>query len=702
MKPFYKKFVFIAILIFLTCQPPAPPVGGEARGSLTPIRMTSIYSEPNTSSYQIATVNEGTDLILLSQQGEWYKVQMPNRQEGWVHSTVVRKKAYGAGTILTEEVQLRPRPKENAPVLQILPAGTKVQVLQEQMDWVMIQKENSKTMGWTSQREYRKASRGTTTSSSTGDSKISKAEDCSKYGYGNIYLQTNTEINLRVGPATGYESRSLLKKGTNLGWMRTEGDWYYVQVTNTLERGYINKSGVVTRSEKIEANQECNVRFYPSTDCEPPVDRIPKNTTLVVLDSQEDWYLVETPRNELAWVRSDVTDKPISIIGMSGKSNFGLYFTNKATSLNNSPGISARPIKTVSAGQMVELVSEKNSGWYQVTIGNETGYITAEDIVSINGKLVITNSRVQTRMDASPNSGVLETVQPGAFALILQVARNWCQVKIGTSIGWIEAGYLVPQKFHSVFVYRDGANSYAEARSSSAVIVNHQKGDEIYFFDEKNGWFQNRFFNTNATAWINSSVVIPPQFGYGLAIERSVIYEGPNSQYSAIATERLNPGDEVPLLQRSNNWYQIMVPRRRQMGWVPAQSIKPGTMRPLIVIKDTKLRDRNSTSGSVRATLNRGSELTEFYMDNDWHYVRAPGKGSGSTYGFVKRDDVVVPLITKYALGNAVTQYYGPGDGFAQNGTIERGSMVEIIDFDGDWKQIQRMGEVGWIKIKSR
>ena len=701
MKPIYKNVIFLAILIFSTCQPPAPPVGGEARGSLTPIRMTVIYSEPNTNSHQIATVNEGTELILLYQQAEWYKVRLPNHQEGWIHSTVVRKTTYGLGAVLMEDVQLRPRPRENAPVLQILPAGTKVLVLQEQADWIMLQKENSKTMGWATQREYRKASRSTTSTSISSDIKTGRVVDCSKYSYGNVYIITNSEINLRVGPSTGYESLGLLKKGTELGWMRTEGDWYYVQVTNTMQRGYISKSAIVTRSDKIQSNQECNVRYYPATSCDPPTDRIPKGTTLVVLDSQEDWYLVETPRNELAWIRSDLTNRPISLTGISGKSNFGLYFTNKVTNLNTSTGIGARPTQALPAGQMVELISDKNAGWYQVTVGNQTGYVPAEDIISISGKYVMTNNRTQLQMEPSKNSSPLATIPAGSFALLKQVIKNWCNVKIGTNNGWIEAAYLVPQKFHSLFIFRDGASGYAEARQNSSLILNHQRGDEIFFFDEKNGWYNYRFYNTNAASWINKSFVMPPKLGYGMAVERSVIYEGPNTQYS-VMVERLNGGEDVPLLQFVNNWYQIMVPRRRLMGWVPAKSIKQATFKPLIVIKETKLRNRSATSGSAISNLIAGTELTEFYMINDWHYVRAPGKGSGWSYGFVNRNDVVTPSIAKYTLSSAATIYYGPGEDYAQKGTIERGAFVEIIDYDGDWKQIQRMGEVGWIKIQFR
>lgn len=702
MKKFYKNFIFFAFVTFLTCQPPAPPVDGEARGSLTPIRMTSIFSEPNTSSYQIATVDEGTDLIMLYQQGEWYKVRLPNRQEGWIHSTVVRKKTYGNVYILSEEIQLRHRPRDNAAVLEILPPGTRVQLLQEQADWVMLQKEKTKTMGWTTQGEYRKATRTTSGGgSSSTSSQTIRAEDCSKYSYGNIFISTNTEINLRIGPATGFESRELLKKGTDLSWMRTDGDWYYVQVTNTLQRGYINKSGIVTRSEKIESNQECNLRYYPSTSCEPAVDRIPKNTSLNVLDAKDDWYLVQTPRNELAWIRSDVTNRPIMTIGGTGKSNFGLYFTNKPTSLNNSPGIGARAIRALSAGQMVELISDKSSGWYQVGFENQTGYVPTDDIVSITGKYVMTNSRAQLRNEPLNGSTATESIQPGTFALLLQVVRNWCNIKVGTGTGWIEAGYLVPQKLHSVFVFRDGANGNAEARSNSAVIVNHQRGDEIYYFDEQNGWFNYRFFNTNTTSWISSSSVLPPLYGYGVVMQQSAIYEGPNTQYSRMV-ERISTLEEVPLLQWTNNWYQIMVPRRRLMGWVPAQSIKIGTLRPLIVINEAKLRTQNTSSSSTSMTLVRGTELTEFYVSNEWHFVRAPGKGSGWAYGFVRRDDVVVPIIAKHTLSSSLTQYYGPGEGFAQKGTIDRGSMVDIIDYDGDWKQIQRTGEVGWIKLKTR
>lgn len=66
--------------------PPPPPVILKVTGSVLNVR-----EGPSTTTTTVGKVKRGETLVLVGQEGDWYRVRLGSGELGWVHGKYVRK-----------------------------------------------------------------------------------------------------------------------------------------------------------------------------------------------------------------------------------------------------------------------------------------------------------------------------------------------------------------------------------------------------------------------------------------------------------------------------------------------------------------------------------------------------------------------------------------------------------------------------------
>jgi uncharacterized protein YgiM (DUF1202 family) len=691
-------FVWVLGIIFMfSCQPVI--VDNDGKGTLAATRMTTVKAEPNFNASDVATVNKDEKMVLIYTQADWYRVRLHNQMEGWIHKTLVKATAF-RDIMSRQEIGLRWKPTESSAVSQIVPAGTKLKVLQESGEWMLLQPDKGDNMGWVSRSELNRATSGMLYPQSTGT-------DASTLPYteGNVLVFTNTESNIRSGPGTENTVVSRVKQGTKLGWQQSIGDWFSVSITETNQMGYIHRPLVTEEPYRtIETQNESNFRAGPGLNY-VQIDRLPKGIKLKLLSTHAaeefNWYLVERPSTALAWIRSDQTDLPSSDGpgGVSGKSNFGFYFVTTNANVSRTAGEYGGFTATLLPGQNVEILSSKTANWYEIKYsGNKRGFVQVADVTSIRNKPLIVNDAVNLRESSSEKSAVIDRIPAGSHVLLIGVEFGWCLVKYGVKTGWVAGQYLTPEKYHSLFVSKEKSYFRQSPSSNAATLGEIVNGEEIFFFESKNNWYRFQEFDSKQSVWISDSEVDVAKLGFGFTEKQVTPRAGPGNQYPQVL-KPVRPNVLMPILKEMLNWYQVMIPGQKDTGWVPGDLLTRSKDRPLIALVECQTVE-SPNSNVNGALVERGAELIELNNRDGWHYVAAATDKGWYALGWVETSKVAPTRYGQITLSQNTTVYYGPGTQYAPktNLSLNRGASVQIVDIIDGWYQIESFNNTGWIK----
>ncbi|MBO9128381.1 SH3 domain-containing protein [Bacillus sp. 165] len=128
--------------------------------------------------------------------------------------------------------------------------------------------------------------------------------------------------------------------------------------------------------------------------------------------------------------------------------------TGKTTinlNVRTAPSTSASRITTLKAGTTVSIL-ETGNGWYHITAGNITGWVSAQYISVSNsqpetkpepakntGKTTV-NLNVRTAPSTSANRTT--TLKAGTTVTIHEEKDSWYRITAGTTSGWVSAQYI--------------------------------------------------------------------------------------------------------------------------------------------------------------------------------------------------------------------------------------------------------------------
>lgn len=686
------SFFLIISLLFFACQPVSIP--DSEKGVLVALELTTIKAEPNFSASDVATVKKNTQFALVGTLGEWYEIQLPNRTQGWIHRSLVKMKTFKMGRI-DDQIELRWRANDSSPVSQVVQGGSQVKILQETDEWFLLQPVSNDNYGWVTRGELFKA--GFRYGSQPG----TPSTDYAPYYEQNVLMYTTSGANIRPDPSTNNQPITKVNSKTALGWQATVGSWYLVSITKTGESGYIYKP-LASREpyETIKNNQDCNLRAGPSINS-LKIDRIQPNTNLIVLNDHRDWYLIEKPDGNLAWIRSDLTTQPIDGSGeysvSTGKRYFGFYYANQVTNVREKASDFSRSIALLNAGDRISITKfSQFSDWHQVKVKNKRqGYVAAQNVVGVARKVLITRAKVDVRENPGKNASSLGQLSPGMFLYLRKVQPGWCEINTTQGLqGWVSSEYVIPRMFRSIFVKKEESSYHADSKTTSAPLGYLSKGEELYFIRKDKKWYQYKALDSDATVWINRTNVTVPKYGYGITTQSGAVYEGPNINFPKLA-ELLEINTVVPILDKRLSMYQIMVPDRKKMGYVQAGIIKSCSMRPLIAIERAELYTQSTSKSSTRKTLPPGTEIYELKRTGKWRQIWMPD--TAEPVQWVHSQSVAPMKDGTFRTGRKSTLRYGPGTEYKELRTIPSRTTVTIIAFQDKWYQVEYAGLVGWM-----
>jgi SH3-like domain-containing protein len=110
------------------------PFTGEVTGSRVNLRMS-----PDTTSAIVATMKQGSRLVVVGEKDGWYETLPTGNATVWVHKNILNELGDGTGTVLVDGAKMRSDSRITAETLGTLEAGTTVTIKGKNAEWFKIQ-----------------------------------------------------------------------------------------------------------------------------------------------------------------------------------------------------------------------------------------------------------------------------------------------------------------------------------------------------------------------------------------------------------------------------------------------------------------------------------------------------------------------------------------------------------------------------------
>lgn len=370
------------------------PATAQAAGETYTVTASSlnVRSGPSTNTSVIGSLKNGAQVTINSVSGAWGSITY-NGRTGYIHMDYVRlsgggsSTASGTGTITGTNVNFRTGPSTGTSSIMKFPKGATVTILGTAGSWTQVSY-NGRT-GYVSS-QYVRANGGTTAPTqapTTGTTPTGQA--------GTI---AGTNVNFRSGPATSYSSLGKFPNGASVSVLGQSGAWY--QVSYNGRTGYVHGDylrittgggGSTAPTQAPPAAEgigvgivrasSLNVRSGPGTGYSR-VGSLPNGASVTVLSQSGGWYQIRY--NSLTgYVSGDYlsyTSNGASTPTQSPSGSIGTgVVTASALNMRSGPGTGYSRITTLPNGATVTVLAQ-SGGWYQVSYGGKTGYVSGEYI----------------------------------------------------------------------------------------------------------------------------------------------------------------------------------------------------------------------------------------------------------------------------------------------------------------------------------
>ncbi len=198
----------------------------------------NVRSGPNTTSSIVDYVHLGDTLKILSTSDEWYKVNLDNSSDAYVHSKYVEIKDTKSSFVSSEEANLFDAPNVMAGVISTLKNGQSVKVLYPADDWYYVETEQGK--GYI---HYKTLSATKSPESVTLTQASSPEETKKRYA-----VVTTSVLNVRQEPSTSSKKIDKVYHNNTFEIISELEDWISIKTTNG-STGYLYKNYVSISDE---------------------------------------------------------------------------------------------------------------------------------------------------------------------------------------------------------------------------------------------------------------------------------------------------------------------------------------------------------------------------------------------------------------------------------------------------------------------
>lgn len=375
----------------------------------------NVRSGPSLNDPVLTTVTKNTVLPVISEQANWVKVKLPNGQEGWLASWMVKSIPTAAAqkklTSKVTNLNIRSGPSQTFPVVANINPGQAYPVLQRSGEWVQIQLSGDKkgwAAGWlvtesggTATTPVKEPVTAPTTPSQTPVQTPASAPALVTQQGGMVTVHHSPYI--YPEPNSSLTAIGQLSPGMTVKQLSEQSGWINIDIDGVI--GWISKtekapppltvtpqtpSQTTPPATSPSANENgigkatvtssmVNLRSQPTTDSEL-ISTQSQGASLTLLEQQGDWYRVKTSEGNEGWVAGWL----IKVEQAAIPTEAFVTILNPDTNVRSGPGTTYDIVSRVQAGERYAIV-KKEDDWFRIKLKDgSTGYI-AGWLVSADG-----------------------------------------------------------------------------------------------------------------------------------------------------------------------------------------------------------------------------------------------------------------------------------------------------------------------------
>ena len=233
---------------------------------------------------------------------------------------------------------------------------------------------------------------------------------------------TNGGVNFRRGPGTNQALIRLLPSGTAIEIIGQRDGWLHVRVGN--ETGWVLGSLIQRMNVMGVTDGGVNFRRGPGTN-QALIRLLPSGTAIEIIGQRDGWMNVRVG-NETGWVLGSLIQR-INTVGL----------TNGGVNFRRGPGTNYGSVRMLSSRSSVEIIGQR-SGWMNVRVGNETGWVLGRLIQQVN-IVASTNGGVNLRRGPGTNHASIRLLPSKTSINVIGRSNNWLLVRAGNDVGWVSA-----------------------------------------------------------------------------------------------------------------------------------------------------------------------------------------------------------------------------------------------------------------------
>lgn len=307
--------IITAVLIFaLALSGLAPAAVSPAQADNGEVSATgatvNIRTGPGLSYEVIGAMKQGDKAQQISRSGDWIEIRHGNR-EGWVASWLVQagtteERPQQVAVASVDSLNIRAQASLSAAVLSKMNAGDQAEVIANHGDWIEVQFRN--TRGFVSSQYINLAA---------GNEAPAESDNAEPLEQLSSFRIAVDALNVRSEPSLNAEIQGSATKGQMFQVLALEGNWVHLKLSEQ-ETGWVyafygelsdqpvEQSASVTEDTSYPPvvtvlTNGTNLRAQANTSSEV-VTRADAGTKLTVTGKEGQWYSVETPDNEQAYI----------------------------------------------------------------------------------------------------------------------------------------------------------------------------------------------------------------------------------------------------------------------------------------------------------------------------------------------------------------------------------------------------------------
>ena len=374
------------------------------------------------------------------------------------------------GTVNTNNLNIRTSPSTTSTILGQFDAGTRVEVLEQQttdgINWGRLEQ------GWVNLQfvtldggDVAVEDESNQTESNTPNEE--KNEEVSGTAVNKTGTVTASELNIRKGPDTSYESVGKYHKGDKVtitevkgNWGKTSKGWIsmkYVTTTETTTTDKTDKTettdpkyttlvtdGSTTSKGKVTITiGALNVRYGPGSSYEV-VKKVNKGSTHTYYQVKGDWVRIAD-----GWIYTKGYAEFEGSSSSNGSSSSttattGTGTTTSGLNIRKEGNNKAEIVGGYPEGTKVTILEVKNGwgrtdkGWINLSFVKMDSATSSSSTTYKTGNATVTASSLNIRKEAKSDGEKVGTYKNGDKVTILEVSGEWGK----TDKGWINLKYV--------------------------------------------------------------------------------------------------------------------------------------------------------------------------------------------------------------------------------------------------------------------